>query len=478
MMNQLSRLRRFGRAVALACVICLALPLAALRAAEAPPAQVPMIRVALAWGKTALAVSAPGGFSVRDLQSGQTVIQCASSVNLSAGAGGIVIENYGQVAGPLEIVASGANPSAPGDPTGDQVSPTIGGALPDNFLTYGGARYRGSFRVLRDGNGQLTLVNILPLEDYLLGVVPREMPADWPLEALKAQAVAARTYAMYHLATGGYGDYDVRNTTDSQVYGGCSAEDPRASAAVQATAGEVAVYGGALINAYFFSSSGGYTEANENVWSGAALPYLRPVLDYDQDSPWFSWHLSLTMDQVEQALAAAGYGVGKLYEVIPDGQTQSGRWARVIIRGSAGSKTLTGNQFRLAIGATVLRSTKFTVHPVDPRLADVQQAYSGSEALTVVAAGGRVASVPLNGISVVTAGGAAAPAGYTVVGKQAVPASLSFDGGGYGHGVGLSQWGARGMALQGYNYQDILKHYYTGIEIVNQASATAAAPQQ
>lgn len=472
MMHQLSR------ALALAAVVCLALPLAALRAAEAPTAQPLMIRVALAWGKTTLAISAPGGFSVRDPQSGQTVIQYASSINLGAGAGGIVIENYGQAAGPLEIVALGTNQSAPGNPTGEQVSPTVGGALPENFLIYGGARYRGSFRVLRDGSGQLTLVNILPLEEYLLGVVPREMPADWPLEALKAQAVAARTYAMYHIATGGYGEYDVRNTTDSQVYGGYSAEDPRSTAAVQATAGEVAVYGGALINAYFFSSSGGCTEANENVWSGSALPYLRAVPDYDQDSPWFSWHLSLTMDQVEQALTAAGYGVGKLYEVIPDGQTQSGRWARVIVRGSAGSKTLTGNQFRLALGATVLRSTKFTVQPVDPRLADVQQAYTGSETLPVVAAGGQVASVSLNGATVVAAGGAAAPAGYTVVGKQAVPASLSFDGGGYGHGVGMSQWGARGMALQGYNYQDILKHYYTGIQIVNKASAAAAAPQQ
>lgn len=468
--------RRLGRALALVFAICLALPLAALRAAEAP-AQPLTIRVGLAWGKGALTVSAPGGLSVRDLQSGQTVIQYASSVDLSAGSGGIVIKGYGQVAGPLEIAAAGAQPGAPNDPTGDQVSPQIGGAVPDNFLTYGGARYRGSFRVLRDGNGQLTLVNILPLEEYLLGVVPREMPADWPLEALKAQAVAARTYATYHVLTGGYGDYDVRNTTDSQVYGGYSAEDPRASAAVQATAGEVAVYGGALINAYFFSSSGGYTEANENVWSGSALPYLRPVPDYDQDSPWFSWHLDLPMSQVEQALTAAGYGVGKLYEVIPDGQTQSGRWARIIIRGSTGSRTLTGNQFRLAIGATVLRSTKFTVRPLDARLADVQQAYQGSETLPVVAAGGRVASAPLSGASVVAAGGTTALAGYTVVGKQAVPASLSFDGGGYGHGVGLSQWGARGMALQGYNYQDILKHYYTGIEIVNQASAAAAAQQ-
>ena len=148
--------------------------------------------------------------------------------------------------------------------------------------------YRGRLRVVHLTDG-LEIVNTLPLESYLLGVVPRESPASWPIEALKAQAVAARSYA--YRATGGSGTFDVYCTTASQMYGGSDAEATASNTAVSATRGVVPKYKGTPIVAYFFSTSGGHTENIEDVWSSSApVPYLKGVPDpYDYYSPYDKW---------------------------------------------------------------------------------------------------------------------------------------------------------------------------------------------
>jgi len=151
----------------------------------------------------------------------------------------------------------------------------------------GGARYRGTLRAIH-ATGGFKVVNRLPLEGYLRGVVPRESPSSWPQAALRAQAVAARSYAVRGIKD--QGDFDLFCTTASQVYNGYDGEAASSNAAVKATAGVVPTYGGRPIVAYFFSTSGGHTENIENVWGGDPVGYLKGVSDpYDTASPCHVW---------------------------------------------------------------------------------------------------------------------------------------------------------------------------------------------
>jgi SpoIID/LytB domain protein len=172
-----------------------------------------------------------------------------------------------------------------------------------NLLAYGGTEVRGELRILKGPGGSLVVVNALGLEEYLAGVVAREMPSDWPLEALKAQAVAARTYTVVSLELGRTKQWDVYTDTRSQVYAGVSGEQPATSAAVNATAGEILTFGGALAQTPYFSSSGGRTRSSLDVF-GYDAPYLRAVDDpWDARSPNHAWSpKSLTPRRLAAAL--------------------------------------------------------------------------------------------------------------------------------------------------------------------------------
>jgi stage II sporulation protein D len=197
--------------------------------------------------------------------------------------------------------------------------------------------------------------------------------------------------------------FDVGGTTAHQVYKGLAAETPSVQAAVNATQGQVLTYGGRVIEAVFHSASGGHTENSEDIWQRAS-PYLRGVADFDQDAPVFRWSETFSAQQIEQRIT----GIGRLQSVATERATPRGRIVSVRLQGSQGSRTLTGTELRQALG---LRST-------------------------------------LCSISV---------AGNTI----------RVDGRGYGHGLGMSQWGARGLAARGHNYQQILAHYYQGTALSN-----------
>ncbi|BAU43263.1 MULTISPECIES: SpoIID/LytB domain-containing protein [Cyanophyceae] len=272
-----------------------------------------------------------------------------------------------------------------------------------------GRYYRGRVLVVPTSSG-LTAVNYVDLEEYLYSVVGSEMPASWHLEALKAQAVAARTYALYQRQTSGNTVFDVGNTTRWQAYGGAEKEASSTIAAVRATRGQVLTYNGQLINAVYHSSSGGHTENSEDVWV-SPLPYLRGVPDYDQAAPVFQWTETFTAEQMRQRIT----GVGNIlrFELVQASPNQRLRRVRVV--GDAGSRELTGDQMRQALN---LRSTLFTIQPQAGQVASAQ--------------------------------GAAAPPSFQVTGR------------GFGHGIGMSQYGAFGMASQGSSYRDIVTHYYRG----------------
>lgn len=404
------------------------------------------IRVGLVVKQPEATVGADGPHALVEVSTGRqiAVAQEAGQWRLTAGEKGILV------------------PGVPESPEAVRVVPLLKEAAPA-LVTVNGVRYRGEVEVRPAGSGTLTVVNVLPLEQYLYGVVPREMPAEWPVEALKAQAVAARTYALNRVLGGArqFQGFDVLATPDSQVYGGVDAEDPRSTAAVDATRGEVLTYNGKPILALFHSSSGGHTENSEYVFE-SSLPYLRGVPDeFDGDSPHHSWTRDIGLDEIASALDRAGYRVGTLYgveSIKPLGV--SGRHRFLVARGSTGSLPIKANAFRLALG---LKSTLFEMNPREAGYRMVTRSYQPGDRVAVMGRAGMVTTRPPGQLVVKRGSGAGSlPSPVVAAGWQLVPAGIRFNGRGWGHGVGMAQWGARAMARSGYNYRQILQYYYQG----------------
>lgn len=283
----------------------------------------------------------------------------------------------------------------------------------DGYVFIGDRWYRGRTLVVPTSGG-LTAVNYVDLEKYLYSVVGAEMPTSWSLEALKSQAVAARSYALYQRQHGATAIFDVGDTTRWQVYGGLEKEAPSTRAAVDATAGQVLTYQGQIINAVFHSCAGGHTENVEDVWSNP-LPYLRGVESPDRDLPQCQWEpINLTASEIEAQLGYEG-----TISSITVQRHPHGRVIALAIQGTAGSMTVEGEDVRDLLG---LKSTLFSIDAAQDRVAS-----TGS--------------------------------------VSASPTRFRITGSGNGHGVGMSQYGAYRLAQQNWNYQQILLHYYTGVSL-------------
>lgn len=293
---------------------------------------------------------------------------------------------------------------------GREVGRQLDLAPDDGLLAFDGRRYRGALRLLaRDG--RVLVINVVDLESYLRGVVAAEMQASWPLEALKAQAVAARTYTLANVDHGA--SYDVCATTDCQVYRGAGAEHPRADQAIAETTGLVLTYGGAIARTYYHADSGGVIASSAEVW-GTARPYLLAFQDVASDGPYRRWETRLDPAVVAASLHASGHRVGAVRRVRVLEFTESGRVRRLEVTGADGTTVLAGVAAREQARAWGLRSTRFHM------------------------------------------------AGDLVV-----------RGEGWGHGVGMSQYGARQLALAGHDFTQILGFYYQGTAL--QRVATVAA---
>jgi stage II sporulation protein D len=292
--------------------------------------------------------------------------------------------------------------------------------------------YRGRLQVLVGGSG-LRAINHVGLESYLPSVVGSEMPTSWPQAALRAQAVAARTYALRQRKPAD--PFDLSATVSSQVYKGVDAETPSTREAVLSTRGQVLMYGSSLANAVFHSSSGGATENSGDLWS-QQLPYLVSVPDFDQASPVQAWQQRLEPEQLQQAFAEIG-GAQRI-DVLST--TSTGRVRQARVSGPSGTLVVSGAQLRSRLG---LRSTMVRFELAASELAALPP-------------------LPL------------LPEQYEVGGFQPqvqlpLPSLLAV-GRGYGHGVGMSQWGALGLAQRGQSYDQILRHYYRGTELRPYAS--------
>jgi len=349
----------------------------------------------------------------------------------------------------------------------------------------GSRRYRGRLQFLVRG-GQVQVVNHLGIETYLASVVGSEMPLRWPLPALQAQAVAARTYALRQ--RGKAGDFEVKATVSSQVYRGVESETPSTIEAVESTRSLVLVHAGRLINAVFHSSSGGATEPSGEVWRNQ-LPYLVSVADHDQHSPVHRWNKRFDDDALRDLFRETG-GVKRL-QVLKTSSTGRVRTARV--QGPRGSLVLTGRELRKRLGlkstmvqfelingstdsstasaiATAQRAPQATSQAAPPLIGLWQDSASGPDTTssnstssnTASSSSGRLASLlPPPPLPLLNPSAFNQPRPDLKVGEIVLEAR----GQGFGHGVGMSQWGAHGLALQGADFREILLHYYRGAEI-------------
>ena len=332
--------------------------------------------------------------------------------------------------------------------------------------------YRGGITAVVNSNKKtLNVVNTLPVEDYLYGVIAKEVLPLWPDEAIKAQTVAARSFALYALNNHDYPNYDIRANDMGQVYGGLAAEHVNTNKLVDATCGVAVLSDGKPIQAFFHSCSGGYTESAVYVW-GNPVSYLQAVVDYDQDAPNFAWDKTYTRDQLQRTLELAGYQVGVLEGIrlsprkpAPMKPTInrgiSGRVRQITFKGKKNSVTLTGDQVRNLLG---LNSTLFDIVVGLQRPDYIEVPILNSYGVPI-----GTKKIPIKKDTRGTT--------YTgTVGDlhlltDVKDEKIFFYGNGWGHGLGMSQWGARGMALgkdargkKDY-YKTILEHYYTGTTV-------------
>jgi stage II sporulation protein D len=332
---------------------------------------------------------------------------------------------------------------------------------PQGLVVLKQRRYRGTLLLRPEGEG-LQAVNRLPIESYLAGVVGSEMPGSWPLAALEAQAVASRTYALQQLRP--KAPFDLKATVASQVYKGVEAESGPVRQAVASTRGKVLMHGQQLINAVFHSSSGGVTENSGDLWS-RQLPYLVSVPDFDTSSPVSRWEQAFAPDALRQAFAEIGGAI----TIQPLQASKTGRIQRAKVIGPGGELVLSGSELRRRLG---LRSTlvQFQFEPARP------QEMAGAMALPTLPflplPAGELDTAPSpEGLGLAGTRPSKGPAGSRTPEGTFLPPDptsgapsfrLVVKGRGYGHGVGMSQWGAYALALRGKSYEDILRHYYRG----------------
>lgn len=335
-----------------------------------------------------------------------------------------------------------------------------------------GYRYYGGFQYPRLDDGDLTVINCVDVEDYTKGVIPYEMVGNAPLEAYKAQAVCARSYAIANLNKHRKSGFDLCTTEDCQVYRGVGAATTVTDAAVDQTVGRYMVSNGKLCIAYYASSDGGASENSENVWS-ESVPYLRGVLDpYEADVvskiSAYNWTVTYSASDITTRLRNKGYNCGTIVGMAVSQYTDMGNVYKVTLTDDGGKKfTFTkGEVIRLALG---VKSIRFTINGTSQDGIYVNDATSsisgGLQSSYAIGGSGLAEILGQNSVYAITGTGETV-AVSSDSGTAATPGVFVLKGTGHGHNVGMSQWGAYSMAkFHGLTYDQILKFYFTGVTI-------------
>jgi stage II sporulation protein D len=331
-----------------------------------------------------------------------------------------------------------------------------------------GYRYYGAFQYHRENGGDLIVYNAVDIEDYVKGVIPWEMSPSWPLEALKAQAVCARTYA---IASHKHSGFDVCTTEDCQVYQGIGRANATTDAAVDQTAGQYMTCNGELCIAYYSSCDGGATENSENVWN-EAIGYLRGVIDpYEADiadtAPDYRWTVTYTPSQLTTRLRNKGYNVGTIVSMTVSEYTAVGNVFKVSLLDSNGVtwSFKKGEQLRSVLGVSSIR---FTLNGASPDTYYINGSGStitgGLDNVYAVGGSGNAEILGHNNVYAITGTGDVVEVGNGT--QQTSSDKFVMTGAGRGHNVGMSQWGAYSMAKHhNMTYNQILQFYFTGVTI-------------
>lgn len=276
----------------------------------------------------------------------------------------------------------------------------------DGAILVNGRRFRGELEIILKEDRNFFLVNVLPLEDYIKGVLYHEVSHYWPKEVLKAQAIVCRTYVSYQAQVNKDRDFDVTADVYSQVYGGASSERFRTNRFVEETRGMVLLYQDELFPAYFHACCGGHTEAASSLWKIDILPLRGRYCPFCREAPHFHWQTLLPLEDIAKKLKIKE----KILDIRTQGKTSSGRVKELILILDRGRHIIPAKEFRLKVGPEIIRSNRFKVKLMD--------------------------------------------------------SYVLFEGQGWGHGVGFCQWGAYFMAKHKADFVEILKYYYPGAHIV------------
>lgn len=287
--------------------------------------------------------------------------------------------------------------------------------LEDGDLMLNRSHFRGSVDISVNNAGLLYAINQLDVEDYLYGVLHYEVAPWWPMEALKAQAIAARTYALYQASVSRVNEYDLKSSTSSQVYGGSATEKFRTKRAVDLTAGEVLTYQGKIFPAFFHATCAGITAGANELWKINIPPLAGGVhCGFCRFSPHTHWNAKVPLSEIEEKMTKYGHPIGRILKIEIITETPSARAGSLRITGTDGDFVMAAKDFRVWIGGERVRSTLFKILIRDDM--------------------------------------------------------ALFNGRGWGHGVGLCQWGTLGQAWLGHDHEKILKFYYPEAEITSYES--------
>jgi stage II sporulation protein D len=368
----------------------------------------------------------------------------------------------------FSVEGDGSDPLAAPTFSAQQITP-LHYVASGGLLTFDGRAFRGTMDLTRDDEGDMIVVNQVDTASYIASVVGSEEPTTWMPEALAAQAIAARTYLSTHLAR--HDNYDLEGDTRDQEYDGLAGESASTVKAVERTRGIIATYNGRPIEALYSANAGGITEDSENVYANA-LPYLRsvpsPADEIAQASSWghtsWVWTTEFTAPQLRSYIGARGVDVGDPQRIDLVRLTGTGRVLAATIVGSSGSRDIGKDRARYYFG---LRSTLFTVttHPEETEYVEASKVDRVRQLEFLGATLQRTFTMNVRDPDRVART-------LRVLGWQyRLPARFVFTGKGYGHGVGMSQWGAQGMALGGKSAEEILRHYYLGIDLTTLSGA-------
>lgn len=349
-----------------------------------------VVRVALFYEKPRISVGTEGPYEIRALSGNETL-------------------NEGAL-----LAMTPVRPEISGIRVGTAVYPVSGLRFTSRAreVQIENRKYRDAVSVLKNPSGTLTVVNEIDVEDYLKGVLPSEMNARWPEEALKAQAVSSRTYAIFKNIENKDFPFSLGSDVGSQVYGGKTVESDASTRAAEATRGQILTHRGKIFPAFFHSTCGGATTRADYQWKVEAHPSLKGVdCPFCRGSGFYAWKAEFSAGEIRRLLARKGQSLGGIRDIKPDEIDASGRPHFFIVEHGTGSLQMSANEFRQALGVDRMRSTRIKVRKTGDR--------------------------------------------------------FIFQGRGWGHGVGMCQFGAKQLAEMGYRYPDILRYYYPESEIQN-----------